>query len=143
MNKPVATLIASVVAAAVLAGCGGKDPYCAAIEDNQAVLNDFGQKRTDAAFTKYADAVRSIATSAPDTIKDDWAKLGSVTDGVVKAHKKAGISLEDMSDTAKVDALDDDELASLNKAYEAFNGTTKQREAVVASAKKACTITLK
>ena len=87
MNKSVATLVSTVVAGAVLAGCGGEDPYCAAIQENRSLLDDFGKTRTDAAYTKYAKAVRSITTTAPDDVKDDWAKLGAVTDGVVKAHE--------------------------------------------------------
>lgn len=143
MKKPVAALISTIVAGAVLAGCGGDDPYCAAIQENRKVLNDFGQTRTDAAFAKYAKAVRSVATTAPDDVTDDWAKLGAVTDGVVKAHKSADISLEDMATPAKVEALGEKDLASLNKAYEKFNDTAKQRKAVVSSAKKDCEITLK
>lgn len=143
MKKSVATLISAVVAGAVLAGCGGDDPYCAAIEENRAALDDFGQTRTDAAYAKYAKAARSVATTAPDKVKDDWAKLGAVTDGVVKAHKSADIALEDMADAAKVDQLDADDLASLNKAYEKFNDTAAQRKSVVSSAKDTCKITLK
>lgn len=143
MNKFVAALISTVVAGVVLAGCGGEDPYCVAIEENRASLDGFGQKRTDAAFGKNAKAVRSIATTAPDDVKDAWATLGEVTDGVVKAHKSADIALEDMADTAKVDGLDTDELAALNKAYDAFNDTAAERKAVVANVKSACEITLK
>lgn len=143
MNKPVATLISMVFAGGVLAGCGGDDPYCAAIEENRSALDDFGKTRTDAAYTKYAKAVRSIATTAPDDVKDDWAKLGAVTDGVVKAHKSADIALEDMADPTKVEALSQDELATLNRAYEKFNDTAAQRKAVVADAKSACDITLR
>ena len=143
MKKSVSTLISMVVAGAVLAGCGGEDPYCAAIKENRSALDDFGQTRTDAAFAKYAKAARSIATTSPDQVKDAWAKLGAVTDGVVKAHEKAGIALEDMADAAKVEAVSADDLASLNKAYEKFNDTAAERKAVVASAKSACDITLK
>lgn len=143
MNKSVTTLISMIVAGAVLAGCGGEDPYCAAIEENQSALDDFGQTRTDAAYAKYAKAARSIATTAPDDVKDDWAKLGAVTDGVVKGQKAADIALEDMGDAAKVEALSTQELASLDKAYEKFNDTAAERKSVVASAKSACEITLK
>lgn len=143
MNKSVATLISTVVAGAVLAGCGGEDPYCAAIQENRSLLDDFGQTRTDAAYTKYAKAVRSITTTAPDDVKDDWAKLGAVTDGVVKAHRAADIALEDMGDAAKVDAVSADDLASINRAYEKFNDTAAQRKAIVNSARSTCDITLK
>lgn len=143
MLRTAAMLVTAVVSTTVLAGCGGDDPYCAAVKEQQSALNSFGQKRTDAGFTTYAKAVRAIATTAPDTSKDDWAKLGSVTDNVIKAQKKAGIALEDMSDTALVEKLSADDLASLNKAYDAFNDTTAQRTAVVKDVKSACDITLK
>lgn len=143
MSRIAAVLVTSVVAATVLAGCGGDDPYCAAVKENQSALNSFGEKRTEKGFTTYAKALRAIATTAPDTIKDDWSKLGSVTDGVLKAHDKVGLALDDMTDTAKVAELDSDDLARLNKAYDAFNDTAKQRKAVVADVKKTCEITLK
>lgn len=139
----IATLILTLVVSVVLTGCGGDDPYCVAIKENRASLDGFGQTRTDAAFAKNAKTVRSIAMTSPDKVKDDWSKLGEVTDGVVKAHKSAGIALEDMSDTAKVDALDENELKALNKAYDEFNDTAAERKAVVANVKSACDITLK
>ncbi|MET0928793.1 MAG: hypothetical protein ABWX74_04715 [Aeromicrobium sp.] len=143
MKKIAAALVTSVVAATVLAGCGGDSPYCAAVKENRTALDSFGEKRTEKGFTTYAEALRAIATTAPDTVKDDWSKLGAVTDGVLKAHDKVGLPLQSMSDTAKVAALDADDLARLNKAYDAFNDTAKQRKAVVADVKKSCEITLK
>jgi hypothetical protein len=143
MSKTASMLVTSVLAVTVLAGCGGDDPYCAAVKENQASLDSFGQKRNEKAFTTYAKALRAIATDAPDTIKDDWSKLGAVTDGVLKAHDKVGLPLQDMTDTAKVAALDSDDLARLNKAYDKFNDTGKQRKAVVADVKKTCDVTLK
>lgn len=143
MNKTAAVLVTAVVAGSVLAGCGGDDPYCAAVKDNKSALDTFGKKRTDAGFTRYADALRAITTTAPDSSKDDWAKLGSVTSRVVKAHKKAGIALQDMDDPAKVGRLSAADLKSLNNAYAAFNDTTKQRTAVVKDVKDVCGVTLK
>jgi hypothetical protein len=143
MHKTVSLLVTAFVATAVLAGCGGDDPYCAAVKEQKGALDNFGKKRTDAAFTTYAKALRSIATTAPDAIKDDWSKLAAVTDGVLAAHKSVDLPLEDMTDTAKVGALDADGLATLNKAYDAFNGTTKQRKAVVKHVDEACGVTLK
>ncbi|MET0766325.1 MAG: hypothetical protein ABWY50_01650 [Aeromicrobium sp.] len=143
MNRTAATLAMGVFAVAALAGCGGEDPYCAAIEENKAALDSFGTKRTEAAFTTYAKALRSVATTAPDEVKDEWAKLGSVTDGVLKAHQSVGLPLEDMTDTAKVADLDADDLETVNTAYEAFNKTGKQRTAVVQDVLERCEITLK
>nr|MCW2728709.1 hypothetical protein [Aeromicrobium sp.] len=142
MNKTAAVLVTAVVSMTVLAGCSGEDPYCAAVKEQKSVLDSFGKKRTDASFATYAKAVRAITSTAPDTIKDDWAKLGSVTDGVVKAHQKAGIKLEDMT-PENLQKVDSDDLKTLNAAYEKFNGTTTQRTAVVKDVKTACDITLK
>jgi len=143
MSRTAALLVTAVVAVTALAGCGGDDPYCAAVKEHQAALDTFGEKRTNAGFAAYAEAVRAIASTAPDTSKDDWAKLGSVTDGVLTAQKKAGITLQDMADTDKVGELDPDDLSTLNDAYDTFNGTTKQRTAVVKDVKDVCDITLK
>lgn len=143
MKKTATVLVTAVVACSVLAGCGGDDPYCAAVKENKAALDTFGQKRTNAGFAKYADALRAITTTAPDSSKDDWAKLGAVTDRVLKAQKKTDIALQDMDDPAKVATLDSADLTSLNNAYGAFNDTTKQREAVVKDVKDVCDITLK
>jgi hypothetical protein len=143
MKKTATVLLTAVVASSVLAGCGGDDPYCAAVKENKSALDTFGQKRTNAGFRAYADAVRAITTTAPDSSKDDWAKLGSVTAGVLKAHKKVGLPLQAMDDPAKVDKLGSADLKRLNAAYAAFNETTKQRQAVVKDVKAVCDITLK
>lgn len=143
MKKTAAVLVTAVMSTTLLAGCSGDDPYCAAVKENKSVLDSFGKKRTNAGYTTYAKAVRAITTTAPDEIKDDWAKLGSVTDGVLKAHKTVGIKLEDMTDPAKLDELDTDDLATLNKSYDRFNDTAAQRTAIDKDVKASCEITLK
>ncbi len=143
MNKLVTALISTTVVGVMLSACGGEDPYCAAVTSGQKALNSFGEKRTDAGFASYAKAVTAITMTAPDAIKVDWAMLGSVTNGVLKAHEKVGIPLEDMTDPAKVEALSADDLKTLNTAYDAFNNTAAQRKAVVADVKSTCDITLK
>ena len=142
MRRHAAVLATAVLALTVLTGCGGEDPYCAAVKEHQSALDSFGQKRTQAGFTTYAEAVRAITATAPDSVRDDWAALGDVTTGVLEAHDKVGIPLEDMNDTATVDGLSADDLATLNDAYDAFNDTAAQRKAVVANVKTACDITL-
>lgn len=139
----VTALITTAVAGAMLSACGGEDPYCAAVTEHQKVLNSFGDKRTDAGFTSYGKAAKAIGAVAPDTVKQDWTTLASVTTGVLAAHQKVGIPLEDMTDPAKVEALSSDDLKRLNTAYDAFNDTAAQRKAVVADVKTACDITLK
>jgi hypothetical protein len=141
-TRAAAAIATAVVALTALAGCGGDDPYCAAVKDNLAPLKTFGDKKTDAGYAGYAKAVRAIATNAPDTVKKDWSKLGSVTDGVIKAQKRAGIKLEDMSDPAKVEKLSSDDLTTLNKAYSTFVDTAEQRKAIVDNVEETCDISL-
>ncbi len=81
--------------------------------------------------------------SLPRTIKKDWQSLADVTKGVIAAQKAVKLKLEEMSDSAKVKKLTEAQLKQLNTAYEAFNGTTAQRTAVVKNVKQECKITLK
>lgn len=141
--KPAATVLAAAVATVVLAGCGGQSPYCAAIEKNADTLNSFGKTRTDAAYTSYAKTFRAIAKQSPASVKKDWTALAEVTDGVLAAQKDVGLPLEDMTDKEVVAKLDENQLSTLNKAYESFNDTADARTAVVKNAKTECEITLK
>lgn len=147
MTRPraqhVATAVVASLAALVLTGCGGQSPYCSTIEKNADVLNSFGKTRTDAGYTAYAKAFRAVAKQAPASVEKDWAALADVTDGVLAAQKKVGLSLEDMTDKTVVAKLDQTQLSTLNEAYEKFNDTSSQRTAVVKNAKTECEITLK
>lgn len=143
MMRTAAVLVTAVVALTTLAGCGGEDPYCSAVRQHRSALDTFGEKRTDAGFATYEKAVRAITATAPESSRDDWAKLRSVTGGVIKAHQKVGIRLQDMADTAKVADLSAADLKTLNDAYDRFNETTAQRTAVVDDVSAVCSITLK
>ena len=126
---------------ATLAGCGQSE-YCKAVEDNQVALNSLGEKRTNAAYLSYARAFRAVANVAPQTVRKDWTKLADVTNDVVKAQRQAGISLEDMLVEDKLVKVPPEKLELLNSAYEAFNNTAAERQAVVKNVKDQCEITL-
>lgn len=143
MRRPAVLVVTTIALAATLSACGGGSAYCDAVDKDQSALNTFGQKRTDAAYAEYATVFKSVAKVAPTDVSKDWAKLADVTEGVIAAQKDVGLTLEEMTDTAKVKKLKDAELAKLNKAYEAFNGTMDQRTAVVKNVKQECSITLK
>lgn len=143
MRRTAAFVVTTIIGVTTLSGCGGGDPYCDAVEKNTSTLNTFGQKRTDAAYAGYAKVFEGVAKVAPTAIKQDWMKLADVTKGVIAAQKDVGLSLEEMSDTAKVKKLSEGELTALNKAYKAFNGTTAQRSAVVKNVLQECDIKLK
>ncbi|VXB41734.1 hypothetical protein [Aeromicrobium sp. 9AM] len=144
MKRTAAILVTTIVGIATLSGCGGGgDPYCDAVEKNKNTLNTFGQKRTDAAYAKYATVFGSIGKKAPASIKKDWTTLSTVTTGIINAQKKAGVKLEDMTDSAKVKKLSAAQLKELNTAYKTFNDTKDERNAVVKNVLQKCDIKLK
>jgi hypothetical protein len=132
---------AAALLLATLTGCGQSE-YCKAVEDHRVALDSLGEKRTNAAYLSYARAFRAVANVAPPTIRKDWAKLADVTSDVVKAQRQAGISLEDMLVEEKLTQVPPDKLELLNDAYEAFNDTPDEREAVVKNVEDECGITL-
>ena len=142
MMRAVTGLISAVVAISLLAACAGEDPYCTAVKDQEKTLNSLGEKRTNAAYRSYARAFRSVAKVSPPAVKKDWTELAEVTASVLNAQDKAKIKLEEMTDQKKVANLGTEQLKSLNNAYEAFNKTTPQREAVVKNVEEECDIKL-
>ncbi len=142
MKRTAAVLITTIVAITTLSGCGGGDPYCDAVDKHKDSINTFGETRTDAAYVTYAKLLTDISKDAPASIKADWKALATATTGIVEAQKKAGIKLEEMKDKAKLKKLDTNQLKAINAAYEKFNGTTKQRNAVVKNVKQECKIKL-
>lgn len=143
MKSTATVLVTAIVGITTLSGCGGGDPYCEAVDKNKNTLNTFGQKRTNAAYANYAKVFGDVGKKAPASIKKDWTTLSTVTNGILDAQKKAGVKLEDMTDTAKVKKLSAAQLKELNAAYETFNKTTAQRNAVVKNVKQECKINLK
>jgi hypothetical protein len=144
MKRTAAVLVTTIVGITTLSGCGGGgNAYCDAVDKNKSTLNTFGQERTDAAYAKYAKVFADVGKEAPASIKKDWTTLSNVTTGILDAQKKAGVKLEDMTDTAKVKKLTAAQLKELNAAYKTFNGTTKQRNAVVKNVLQECDIKLK
>jgi hypothetical protein len=143
MKKAATVMVTTIVGITTLSGCGGGNPYCDVVEHNQSTLNTFGQKRTNAAYTKYAKAFADVGKEAPASIKKDWTALSTVTTGILQAQDKAGIKLEEMTDTAKLSKLNKGQLEQINAAYEKFNGTNKQRNAVVKNVQQECDIKLK
>jgi hypothetical protein len=143
MRRTATVLVTTIVAATTLSGCGGGSAYCDAVEKNKTSLNTFGEKRTDVAYAGYAKVFSSVAKVAPTDIKKDWTTLADVTKGIIAAQKDAGLKLEEMTNAAKVKKLSQAKLKKLNDAYEAFNGTTAQRTAVVKNVLQECEIKLK
>ena len=136
-----ATVVA-VTAGSLLAGCGGGSPYCDAVKKDLDTLKTFGKTKSNAAYTQYADTARSIAKTAPASVKKDWTTLATTTDGILAAQKDVGVKLEQMTSAEAVKKLSKADIAKLNVAYKAFNATTDQRTAVVKNMKQECKVTL-
>lgn len=134
--------VAALVASTLLVGCGGPSAYCESVEENADLLESFGQDRTDAGYTRYAETFSSMADLAPEDVQEEWTQLATVTRGVLEAQEEVGVPLEEMRDDDAVAELSSDDLSTLNEAYEAFNGTGDQRTAVVTNVKQECDITL-
>jgi hypothetical protein len=143
MRRTAAVLVTTIVAVTTLSGCGGGSAYCDAVNKDKTSLNTFGEKRTNAAYAGYAKVFSDVAKVAPTAIKKDWTTLADVTQSILDAQNEAGLKLEEMTDTAKVKKLSSAELKKLNTAYQAFNGTTAQRTAVVKNVLQECDIKLK
>lgn len=141
MRRAAVALAVASTMLATLTACGSS-PYCKAIEDHESTLNTLGQDKTNRDFRKYAAAYRAVATVAPLGVRKDWTKLAEVTQGVLVAHRKAGIKLQDMAVPEKLKAVSAENLALIRDAYTAFNDTDHEREAVVKSAKDECEISL-
>lgn len=125
-----------------LVGCSGGGPYCEAVEKYESTLQTFGATKSDAEFAKYAAATTAIAKVSPEAAQKDWQTLADRTSAVIKAQKKTGLALEDMTKADKVENLSAAEIAAVNKAYEKWNDTADQRKAVVTSIDDECGITL-
>lgn len=143
MKRVSVALTVMLMAAGTLSGCGGSNEYCDTVKAGQKTLNSFGQTRTDKAYEGYSALLNKIAKVAPKDIKSSWDTLATKTDGVLKAQGAVGLKLEEMTDKKKVAKLKAADLKKLNSAYTAFNGTTKERAAVVKNVKQECKITLK
>lgn len=143
MKRASVAVAVMMTAAVSLSACGGGNAYCDTVKSGQKSLNSFGQTRTDKAYQGYSELLRKIAKVAPTTVKSNWTTLSAKTDGVLQAQSSVGLKLENMSDSKKVGALKPADLKKLNDAYTAFNGTTKERAAVVKNVKQECKITLK
>jgi hypothetical protein len=138
-----AAVAATLLAASLLAGCGGDSPYCAAVKENQTALNSFGSAVTDATFAKQAAAVRQIAKTDPEKVGDDWAAIDKAMRRVLSVQKKTGLTFDDLNDPEKRAEADGDDIEAVNKAYGAFNDTAKQRKAVAEDAATTCDVRLK
>jgi len=143
MRRLVGPAALALAASVVLGGCSSPSAYCQLVEDDQKALDSFGQKRTTKAFTADAKRFRAIAELAPESVADDWTRLAEVTERVLAVHDKAGLTLEEADDPARLAETTDKRLERINAAYEKFNATSKQRAAVVKNVADECDIDLK
>lgn len=143
MIRTVALVVTTSVAATVLAACGGDSAYCSAVKDHESSLQGFGSKKTNAAFTSYATVTRQIAKVAPEDVAKQWRSITTATEGVLKAHRQVGVSLEDMKDPDKLLALNEADRATIQASYDRFNRSRADRKTVVTSIREECDVKLR
>jgi hypothetical protein len=143
MKRSAALVVGTIVIATTLSGCGGGNAYCDAAQKNKASLEGFGKTRTNAAFAKLDDVIRSMAKVSPTAVRKDWQAIGDGLEGVIAAQKKVNLRLEDVN--AKSAAkLTTAQQKSLNTAYTGFNAAVKDHGAVVVkNIKQECKIVIK
>lgn len=141
MRRLVVVAVAAVMAM-LLTACLGDSQFCATVKRHEETLNSFGTDRSDAAFSRYAEATAEISSVAPASVAAAWDRLDTVTRQVVEAHGEAGVRLEDMGDEEFVRSLDPSVLERLNGTYEQFNDTASTRETIVVELADECGVEL-
>ncbi|MBD8606184.1 hypothetical protein IFT73_04910 [Aeromicrobium sp. CFBP 8757] len=142
-TRTAAAVVATLLGAGLLGGCGGDSPYCAAVKENQSALDSFGTKVSDKTFAREARAVRAIAATDPAKVGDDWTAIDKAMRRVLSAQKKTGMTFADLNDPEQRADADSDDLETVTKAYGVFNDTAQQRKAVVEDVETTCDVTLK
>ena len=143
MKRSAALLVGTIVTATTLSGCGGGSAYCDAAQKNKSALEGFGKTRTNAAFAKLDQVIKSMAKTSPSAVRKDWQAIGAGLEGVIAAQKKVNLRLEDV-DAKSAGKLTTAQQKALNTAYTAFNAAVKDHGAVVVkNVKQECKIVIK
>lgn len=141
--------LARLVACAFLSVClltacgGGNDEYCSAIKDAKSTLGGIdGSDVTNADFDKLSSTLHDIADKSPDSVKDDWNKLGDSVDELRKALDDAGVKAEDLQDPSSVKDVDPDKLTKITDAAKSMTEAADSKDAITDEVKKDCDIDL-
>ena len=86
-------LLALVLLAGLLAGCGGdsKAEYCAAVKDHQTELSDILSTGEPDALINALDIFHDLQDKAPGDITDEWQQLVGRVEALRDALDDAGV----------------------------------------------------
>lgn len=74
-----------------VAGCGGGDDYCEAVEDRQSELTEITASGAPVALLDALPVFRDLAESAPDDLRDEWRTLLGPLEELDDALRAAGV----------------------------------------------------
>lgn len=78
-----------------IAGCGGGDSYCDALESADEDFSALSQSDVDKVEDAFA-AFHDIAAKAPKAVKADWKVLEGTIDALESSFKDAGLDYADL-----------------------------------------------
>jgi hypothetical protein len=87
----VRSLLAVLLAAALLAGCGGSDDYCAAVKEHQAELSEIAASGDAGAIFDALPAYRELQAAAPSDLSDEWTQVIGRLTTLETALEDAGV----------------------------------------------------
>ena len=127
-----------VLAASLVAGCGGGDDkgasggYCKELKSAKATFDTVGGSSPD--LTKFDDAIATLhklADDAPSAVEDDWKTLDDALQAMEKALADAGLKATDLGKITSgqlPDGMTAEELqAAVPKLQEAFSGMDTEK----------------
>jgi hypothetical protein len=109
-------LLAALLVAGSLSGCGGGDDYCDAVQDHQAELTDVTASGTPGALLEALPVFRDLQERSPDDIRDDWQAFLDPLEQLDDALRDAGIDPAAYDATALPESLGAEERTRIEDA---------------------------
>lgn len=91
--RPLAPVLAGVVAAVLLTGCGAdeSDDYCQTVQEHQPELSDIAASTRPGAIFGALDAYRDLQARAPRDLRDEWSQVVVRLEALESALDDAGV----------------------------------------------------
>jgi hypothetical protein len=89
--RPPAALVAGLLVASFLSGCGGGGGYCNAVQDHQSDLGSLAHGNQRTALLQALPIFEDLQGKAPDDVADDWQLLVTRIRALETALTHAGV----------------------------------------------------
>ena len=113
-------------------GGGGGGDYCNIIRDAQSSINSLNNMNSAATaglkISVIQQAIHKADDAAPAEVKPDWDKFRAAFDSFVAAIQSSGISLDDLSNPAKLQSLSPAQLQALQNAAQQIETSDLQAD---------------